>query len=127
MSTTIASALEGIRTQITELETKRTEAQAIVKEATGELRSLRIAERALDPSARPAGKRTGGKVTDEVKTLMVELRTATQHQVAESLGRPKNSVKHALEQLVAQGVVRETGKSVRRSPEFAMVAEPAAE
>jgi response regulator of citrate/malate metabolism len=125
MSTTeepgaIEKALTGIRGEIGQLEERRDAMTADLKALNGELRSLRIAERALDKDARPRGTRQG-TTADAVRTLMTELGTATQHQVAQALGKPKNSVKHALEQLVAQGVVRPTGNDVRRSPEFELV------
>lgn len=131
MSTTeepsaIEKALTGIRGEIGKLEERRTTAAADLKAITSEIRSLRIAERALDKEARPRGTRQG-TTADAVRTLMGELGTATQHQVAQALGKPKNSVKHALEQLVSQGVVRATGKDVRRSPEFELVEGSAAE
>lgn len=131
MSTTEPSAIEkalvGIRAEITTKVTERDTAAENLKGLDREIRKLRTAERALDPSSRAAAPAGGGrsKTTAAVRTLMEELKTATQHQVAVALDKPKNSVKHALEQLVEAGVIRETGKSVRRSPEFELVEDAA--
>lgn len=133
MSTTtepsaIEKALVGIRAEIATRVTERDAAAESLKGLDREIRKLRVAERALDPSSRVSATEGGGrsKTTDAVRTLMEDLKTATQHQVAVALDKPKNSVKHALEQLVEAGVIRETGKSVRRSPEFELVAAEAA-
>ena len=131
MSTTnepsaIEKALVGIRAEIATRVTERDAAAESLKGLDREIRKLRVAERALDPSSRAPAAGGRSKTTDAVRTLMEDLKTATQHQVAVALDKPKNSVKHALEQLVEAGVIRETGKSVRRSPEFELVAAEAA-
>lgn len=119
----IMQALEGIRGTIGELETKREALRVELAAADLELRQLRTAERALDPKPRVAGASTSGRTTtaDAVRAIMTELKTATQHQVAEALGKPKNTAKHALIKLEGEGFVRRTGKAPNRSPEFELV------
>lgn len=114
-----AAALKSIREARSECESQRTTALAQVKELDAQLRQLATAERALDPQVAAKPRETS---VDATRTIMLELRTATQSQVAKAIDKPKNTAKHALGVLVAEGVVKPTGRMVGRSPEFTIVA-----
>ena len=123
-------ALAGIRLVIDERQEQRVATAARLVELDAELKRLRVAERALGSSAdapvevvvkrRTRGPAKKVPTADAVHKIMTELHTATQAQVAERLGKPKNTAKHALEALVKRGVVVPTGAFVKRSPEFAL-------
>lgn len=114
----INAALEGIRATREAKQTERATVAEQLKAIDAELRQLTKAERALDPSATPARRESA---TDAALAVMREKGTATQSQVAEAMGKPKNTAKSALEKLVDQGHIVATGKFVNRSPEFEIV------
>lgn len=114
-----AQALVSIRVARADCESARETALAQVKELDAQLRQLATAERALDPKMADKPRETS---VDRTRTIMSQLGTATQAQVAKKLGQPKNTAKHALGVLTAEGFVKPTERLVNRSPEFTIVA-----
>lgn len=120
-------AVATIREALNERVSTRDRLVREVKSIDGEIRRLRQAERVLSapvvkaaskPRGRPRGTSTN---VAAVEAVMRELRTATQSEVAQRIGKPKNTAKAALEQLASRGVVAATGEFDRRSPLFALV------
>lgn len=124
MTENMTTVLETIRDTIGKVEERRDAAAAEMRDADAELRRLRTAERALSPTA-AAGPRKGSN-RDAALAIMQELKHATQFEVALRLGRPKNTARTALDQLVKAGLVVRTGEQKRRSPVFALAEDAAA-
>lgn len=115
------STVEAIRDALAERISERAKATKRISLLDGEIRRLRTAERVLSESI-AAGKapRAESSVV-AVEAVMRELGQATQSEVAKLIGKPKNTVRAGLEQLVQRGVVHATGEFERRSPRFALV------
>lgn len=115
-------ALDAVRSVKDARTRERDELVAATRAIDVEIRNLVRAERALCGSDNGNGDgHVGGTAIEAVERIMREVQTTTQSTLVKRLGKPKNTIKNALEVLTERGVVEPTGRIVERSPEFAIV------
>lgn len=121
-TTTGNPALDAVRSIKDQRLAERQGLVAQTQALDAEIRRLARAERALCGSELNGnGESGGGTSIAAVEAIMRADGTVTQATLAKRLGKPKNTIKNALEVLSGRGVVKATGNMVERSPEFTLV------
>lgn len=117
--------IEKERTQVQKnLKAQQEAAKADDRHLAAKLRALRKA-RALvsgEQQVRSPGAKAGKESKAAVARLMSAHDTLTQAEVTKLSGQNSGSVAYALRALEAEGVIKDTGKRVGRSREYAYVA-----
>lgn len=111
-------ALAAIREIYAQRQQERALVAAKLASIDKSLRRLKAAEKSLvsvSPDERPRETNV-----DKARKIILERGTITQAELTGLLGTPKNTARHALERLTAEGIIVRTGKLVDRSPEFAV-------
>jgi DNA-binding transcriptional ArsR family regulator len=101
---------------------KRAERDKLVAKLDAEIARYEEARPARTGSPKPAPAAAGQTNAEAALAFMHKHNgRATQAEIASALGKPKNSIRHALAVLAKQGSVRATDEVVNRSPVYVIV------